>query len=209
VNFFFQETDSATNQPIGERDMPIDIAAGSAQSFIIGLTPNEELSPTEIGFSVSCDNAPVPSSIQGLNTMLFSASVAPVADVVALVATLQNDGIVRVDPSTDTGIFSVASVNLGDGAEISVSVDTGAASLPIDLILCQTNPVTGVCMNPATPTANPVNVTINNSETPTFAVFASSSNEISLDPANSRVFVRFLDIAGVSRGATSVAVTRE
>jgi len=45
--------------------------------------------------------------------------------------------------------------------------------------------------------------------TPTFAVFASASDPIALDPANSRVFLYFSDELGEVRGATSVAVANE
>jgi len=209
VDFFFQQTDPETNEPIGEPNVPMNIPAGGVQSFIFRLTPGETIAPMEIGFSVSCDNAPVPTSIEGLNTLLLSASDTPVADIVALAATVLNDGILRVDDTTGSGAFAVASVNVGSGSDLSVSVDTGAATVPINLVMCETDPATGVCINPTAPTSDPVNVTIDANETPTFAVFASSSDDIPLDPANSRVFVRFLDNAGVSRGATSVAVTRE
>ena len=49
-------------------------------------------------------------------------------------------------------------------------------------------------------------VEVEEGSTPTFAVFASAAEPIALDPANSRVFLRFLDESGVVRGATSVAV---
>ena len=57
---------------------------------------------------------------------------------------------------------------------------------------------------------------INTNETPTFAVFVSSSTPVPFDPATRRIFVRFKEnatcetVSGmVTRGATSVAVTTE
>jgi len=207
TTFFYQATNPATNAPMGSPNEPVAIAAGQAQSFVFGITPGAELAPMELELSVSCDNAAVPVPIEGLSTLLLSASTTPVADVVALAATVENDGIVRIEESSASGIFSVASVNVGDAQSIQVSVDTGSADLPTDIFLCETNPTTGVCINPTTPSVDPISVDIGENETPTFGVFVFSMTTIPLDPANSRVFVRFQDEEGVSRGATSVALT--
>jgi len=59
----------ATNAAIGNRDTPVDIEAGQAQSFILGLTPNSEISPTEISFSFICANDGPAQVFVGLNTL--------------------------------------------------------------------------------------------------------------------------------------------
>jgi hypothetical protein len=46
-------------------------------------------------------------------------------------------------------------------------------------------------------------------ETQTFGVFLNASGDVPFDPANARVFVRFVDSDGVVRGATSAAVTTD
>jgi hypothetical protein len=51
-----------------------------------------------------------------------------------------------------------------------------------------------------------VATTINAGDTPTFGIFVSGSGTVPFDPANNRVFVRFVDSGGAPRGATSVAV---
>ena len=89
---------------------------------------------------------------------------------------------------------------------ITVGTDTAEATLPMTLSLCQTDPATSVCINPAVPSAESVIVDIAEGDSPTFAVFASASEPIGLDPATNRVFLRFSDELGVVRGATSVAV---
>jgi len=76
----------------------------------------------------------------------------------------------------------------------------------LTLSLCQTDPATSVCINPAVPGTDPVIVDVAAGGSPTFAVFATSAAPIALDPANSRVFLRFSDELGEVRGATSVAV---
>jgi len=104
------------------------------------------------------------------------------------------------------GFFTAASINAGSAAQISVSADTGTANLPVTLNLCQTDPLTSVCINPVEAAPGPVLVDIDAGESPTFAVFAQAAEPIALDPANSRVFLRFRDPQGEVRGATSVAV---
>ena len=209
ADFFYQATDPLTNAAVGVANSPVPIAPGAAQSFVFGVTPGAELEPTEIDLQFSCVNSTGALSVVGLNTLLLSASDGPVADVVALSATVLGDGIVRIDSDSGAGAFSVASINLGASDTLFASADTGAAELPVTLSMCQTDPISGQCINPTVPTTDPVSVEIGANETPTIAVFASSSESIPLDPANSRVFVRFEDGSGLSRGATSVAVTVE
>jgi hypothetical protein len=97
----------------------------------------------------------------------------------------------------------VASVNLGASASITVSADTGAATLPIALAVCQTNPGPGACHSPPSPT---VTTTINAGATPPFGVFVAGGGNVPFAPTANRVFVRFKDGGQVTRGAPSVAV---
>ena len=48
--------------------------------------------------------------------------------------------------------------------------------------------------------------TINTNATPPFAIFGTASAAIANSPAINRIFVRFTDAGGVTRGSTSVAV---
>ncbi len=97
----------------------------------------------------------------------------------------------------------MASTNVGVSSSIIVAVDTGAATLPVTPTICQSNPSTGVCLSAA---ASSVTVNFTAGSTPTFSVFLASSGPIALDPANSRLFVRFKDASGTLHGSTSVAV---
>jgi class 3 adenylate cyclase len=47
---------------------------------------------------------------------------------------------------------------------------------------------------------------INANSTPTFGIFVAGTGTVPFDPANNRVFVRFKDAGGVTRGSTGVAV---
>lgn len=200
----YQTTNPATNALTGTPNTPVDIAAGIAQSFLIALTPTAPFGPTNVEFIFVCTNTAPVSIIVGVNTLLLSASAGPVPDIVALAATVDNNGVVNIPGATGTGFFAVATVNVGGaGGSITVSADTGTASLPVSLVLCQTNPATGQCLLQAAPT---VTATINPGQTPTFAIFVIGAGQVLFDPATNRIFVRFKDGADVTRGATSVAV---
>jgi hypothetical protein len=200
--FTYQTTDPATNQVIGSANTPISVGAGAMQSFVFALTPSAAIAPTDVQLSFDCANTdPAPINV-GLNTLLLSASVTPVPDIVALAATATNDGIVNIPGTNGTGAFAVATVNVGVGADITASADTGGASLPVNLFICQTDPGTGACLASLT---SSVTTTINANATPTFAVFVQGGGTVTFDPAANRIFVRFSS-GGVTRGSTSVGV---
>jgi len=119
-----------------------------------------------------------------------------------LAATTTNDGIVNVPGTTGTGAFAVATVNVGASGNITASADTGSATLPVNISLCQTDPATGQCISAIGPS---VTTTINANATPTFGIFVQATGNVPFDPAGNRIFVRFKDGGNVTRGSTSVA----
>jgi hypothetical protein len=203
AGFRYQATDPVTNELRGAPNTPVNLAAGQSQTFVIAFTPNRAFSLTDIQLRFSCANTSPAPVVPGLNTLLLSASDAPVPDLVALAATLNNDGIVNIPGTDGTGIFSVATVNLGQGGAITATADTGDVPLPITIWLCQTNRTTGACLAPPSST---VSTQINPGETPTFGVFVSGRGPVPFDPAGSRINIRFKDGGNVTRGSTSVAV---
>jgi hypothetical protein len=203
VTFVYQTTNPITNAVTGSPNTPVNIAAGGSQSFVIALTPTAAIAPTDVGFNFSCTNTTPAPIVTGLSTLLFSASTTPTPDIVALAATATNDGIVHVPGASGVGAFAVATVNLGAGASITAAANTGDASLPLTITMCQTNPTSGKCLQTPSPK---VSTTINAGTTPTFAVFVAASGTVPFDPANSRVFVQFTDSTNAVRGETSVAV---
>jgi hypothetical protein len=204
ATFLYQTTNPATNALTGSANTPVNIAAGASQSFVIALTPSAPIAPTNELLIFACTNTAAASIVTGLNTLLLSASATQTPDVIALAATLQNDGIVHVtNGSPPTGVFAVATDNLGSGDTITVATNTGAATLPITVTVCQTNPTTGACLQARSAT---VTTTISSNATPTFAFFVAATNTVPFDPANSRIFVTFTDSTNAVRGETSVAV---
>ena len=204
ATFAYQTTDSKTNAVTGTVNKPVDIPGNNgSQSFVIAFTPSAAIPPVDVAFNFACSNTS-PAPIQtGLNTLLFSASTTPTPDVIALGATIQNDGIVHATGAGNSGVFAVATDNLGSSDTITVAANTGSATLPLSITMCQTNPATGACMQ--TPAAT-VTTTIAKNATPTFGIFVSASGMIPFDPAGSRVFVTFTDSTKAVRGETSVAV---
>ena len=129
--------------------------------------------------------------------------MVPVPDIVALSATpLPGDGIVRLEGEDGANAFAVATVNVGVADTITASADTGDATLPLSLFICDTD-LTGQCL-----TAPSIAVTtdIPADGTPTYSIFVNGNGTVTPNAATHRVFVRFKDGGGVTRGSTSVAV---
>lgn len=209
AQFTFQATDTATNQPIGPPDTAVNIAPGSSQSFVMALTPSAAFCSTDVQFGFSCSNGTT-TTIVGLNTLELTASAQPEPDVIALAATVNADGIVSLPGPNGVGAFAVATTNVGAPGTVIASAAPSTGGLPVSLALCETNPLTGQCLAPPTPT---VTTTIGTSATPTFAVFVTGTGVVPFDAAANRIFVRFVDTvacavtgAPVTRGSTSVAV---
>jgi CSLREA domain-containing protein len=201
--FTYQTTNPTTNQVTGFPNTPANIPAGAAQSFVFALTSSAPIPPTDVQFSFDCANGEPAPINTGFNTLLLSASSSPVPDIVALAATLTNDGIVNISGTNGTGVFAVATVNVGASGNITVSADTGNATLPVHISLCQTNPSTGQCISAIGPS---VSAQINATATPTFGIFVQGNDNVPFDPVANRIFVRFNDAGVVTRGSTSVAV---
>lgn len=204
IVFSYQQTNPTTNQPTGNPNAPANIAAGASQTYVISLLATQPFAPTTVPFTFQGSNTNAVPSLPGINTLLLSASAAPTPDIVALAATLGGNGIVDIPAVGSTGVFAVATVNVGSvGGAITAVADVGGATLPVSLSVCQTVPATGICINPPTQT---VTTQIDPGATPTFAVFATGTGNVPFDPAANRVFVRFQDAGGLTRGSTSVAV---
>jgi hypothetical protein len=202
--FSFQAT-NASNTAVGAPNTPVDIPGGMRQSFAIALTPSAPFGPVDVQLVYSCANTAAARTISGVTTLLLSARDTRPPDIVALGTTATLDGILSIPGPAGTGMFSVATVNLGVGAEITAAADTGSASLSVALSLCQTNPANGQCINPAVPASSAV-VGIETGQTPTFAVFVRALGGLAFLPDMNRVFVRFKTASGEVVGATSVAI---
>jgi hypothetical protein len=203
VTLAYQPTNSATNQPQGTANTPVTIPAGGSQSFVLTLRSSIALQAVDLPISFTCANTQPAPITSGLDTLLLNvASVAP-ADIVALAATVTNDGVLSMSGESDAKAAAIASINLGADAQITVTPDLGDFStLPITLSICQTT-LSGACMAAPTPS---VSLDIQNGATPTFGIFALVNGPIPFAPGSIRISALFTDVNGVLRGRTSIAL---
>ncbi len=199
----FQTTDFSTNQLTGAPNLPVDIPAGGTQSYLITVTPTAPFAPTDVRVDISGVNTRSARSVPGLNTLLLSASTEPTSDIPAVASTIDGNGIVSIPGTTGTGVFAVATANVGASGTITASADAVPPGLPVRLLLCQTESATGQCV---TPIGSSVTTTMDAGATFAFAVFVTGTGTVPFDPELNRLFVRFSDAGGQIRGATSVAV---
>jgi len=143
----YQTTDPFTNEVTGSADTPVDIpGSNGSQSFVLSITPSTEMAQ-DVAFIFGCEDTTPAVVRTGLNTLLLSASNAPVPDIVALAATPTMDGIVNVPTEDGANAFGVATVNVGIAATITATVDTGDADLPLNLFVCDTD-LSAACITP-------------------------------------------------------------
>jgi YVTN family beta-propeller protein len=201
LSMAYQTTNSQTNAPTGSANTPVTIPANGLQSFLLSFDASTPLAAPALALQFSCTDMTPVASIPGVNTVDLLFSSSPIPDVIALAATVSSNGIVSV-PLSGAGAFAVASDNVGSSSSLIVSLDTGGAALPLTATLCQTG-AQAQCLAPPAAT---VTLTDSAGGTPTFSVFLTASAPIALNPASSRLYVRFKDSNGVSHGSTSVAV---
>ena len=201
IAFTYQSTDPQTNLPIGTAGQPVTLAANGSQTFLLTFQSNYGYNGITLTPSFNCQNvAPAPVVI-GVDTVDLAFTTNPGPDVIALAATASNDGTLHV--VNGAGAFAVATDNAGLTGDLTMTADTGAASLPLALSLCQTS-ADGQCM---TAPAASLPLSFAAGATPTFSIFVGSDGAIPFAPSTSRIFVRFKDSSGASHGSTSVAVT--
>ena len=166
ATFTYRTTDPVANAVTGTPNPPLLTPGGGRQTFVFGFMPMAPFLPMDVQLSFDCANTDPASIVTGVNTRLLSASVELVPDIVALAATISDDRIVTVGGAA-RGAFAVATVNMGSEGIITASADTGDATLPLSISICQSDPATGVCLSPARAS---VTTQINAASTPTFAI---------------------------------------
>lgn len=207
IAFDYQSTNPATNSPIGTPNTPVDVAAGDSQTYVISATLLDTFDAIDLNFRFSCDNAEQVSPISGVNSLLVASANEPVADIVALAATPTNNGFLELAGANATAAFAVATVNVGIEDTISVEIDSNGVDLPLNLGLCETNPLTGACLTPPQIAPNRLTFVAPANQAQTFSFFVTSTGDIASIPSLNRLRVIFRNSAGAIRGQTSVAVT--
>ncbi len=205
-SFSYQTTNPSTNALTGTPNTTASLAAnGGTQTFLLSFGGNQAFSAPGMALAFICVNGNTvreASVVPGVDTVDLSVSSTPVADIIALAATPTNNGVLQI-PVNGAGAFAVATSDVGAAAQLTASVDTGGASLPLSVELCQSVPSTGQCQGAP---AGSVAVNFTAGSAPTFSVFAAANGAIPFNPAANRIFVRFKDSSGGLHGSTSVAI---
>lgn len=199
-------TDPATNAILSPAQTSADIAAGGLASFVFAFTPTSGFDPVDVEIGFDCDNTDPARVIPGVNTFLLGASDVPGPDIVALAATLANDGVTRSPGPAGTAVFSVATSNVGAAGTLTATPVSTDPDAGVTLRICETDPVLGTCLAP--PSAN-VSVTAGANGINSFGIFVRASQIAPLAPATRRIALQFTDAQGRQRGATSVAFTTQ
>jgi streptogramin lyase len=206
VLFSFQTTDTATNTPTGTQNTRVAIPAHTVQSFLVSFLAAAPQVPTIFQLGYDCDGVDATATIVGVNTMLTTFDTNPVPDMIAVGLTPSNDGFAHTGGNSGTGLFALATDNIGASASLTARVRLSNPSLPISATICKTNSTTGACLTPAAATATS---TVNTNDTGTWTAFLLATGAVNADPAHNRAFVEFVDAGGIVRGSTSTAVTTQ
>jgi hypothetical protein len=206
ADFLFQTTDPTTNALTGKANKNVSIPANMSQSFLIAFTATSPMTSTNVALGFSCVSSDIVPTIVGVNSLLMTFDANPVPDMIAVGLTPTNDGFSHTGGASGTGVFAIASANIGATGQLTARARLSDPTLPAVATVCQTNPNSGACM--ATPAAT-VSATVAQNQNSTWAAFIQASGTIAADPAANRVFFEFLDQGGVVRGSTSTALTTQ
>ncbi|WP_421789680.1 cytochrome-c peroxidase [Hyphobacterium sp.] len=205
---FTYQTTNPDNSLSGTPNTPVDIAAGTAQSFVFGFTPTAPYNGGDLPLSFLCDNRNPAPVTAGVNSFWLSASNTAGPDIIAIANTGSDvglnslPGVVETTDRQQNGAFVVAISNVGAGATLTARPVLSDIGLSVTPRICETNPTTGACLAPA---AASVDFSIDANGTASFAIFVLDGLPVAFDPANNRISVVF-EQSGELRGSTSVAV---
>ncbi|PHP67725.1 hypothetical protein CSC94_08520 [Zhengella mangrovi] len=203
---FLYQTTNASNVPIGTANTPVNIAAGGSQGFYFALSPTAAAS-SNIPLVFDCTNTSPAGTIFGVNTFQYTASTTPIADLVAIAATIGNTGYISIPGTTGQSAASVAAINIGATQTVTASVTEQAIggtdpNMPATLTICRANS-SGVCL---TTFAASTSFTATAGQTYFFVVLAQGSGTVADNPATNRAHIYFRNASSQVVGATSVAV---
>ncbi|WP_165784504.1 S8 family serine peptidase [Zhengella mangrovi] len=203
---FLYQTTNASNVPIGTANTPVNIAAGGSQGFYFALSPTAAAS-SNIPLVFDCTNTSPAGTIFGVNTFQYTASTTPIADLVAIAATVGNTGYISIPGTTGQSAASVAAINIGASQTVTASVTEQAIggtdpNMPATLTICRANS-SGVCQ---TTFAASTSFTATAGQTYYFVVLAQGSGTVADNPATNRAHIYFRNASSQVVGATSVAV---
>lgn len=197
--FVYQETNCATNAVIGSPNPSLSIPAGGVVCYVLSFTPSATFSATSVHVQAQSGNALNSNLLSGINTWLLRGTAAAESDIIALTTTTDFHQVA----CSGSNAFAVALSNVGAAAtgDITVTANTGSATLPISVSISETDPGTGVVIG------DNVLQNVGAGENRTVAVFVTINGCITFDPAANRIFIEFRDAANNVVGSTSTAIS--
>ena len=197
--FSYQQTNCATNAIIGTPNPSLDLAPGGVLCYVLSFTPNAPFAATNVHIQAQASNAPPTNLLPGINTWLLRSTSVAGPDIIALTTTTDFHQIV----CSGTNAFAVALSNVGVAAteDITVSANTGLATLPLNILISETNPGTGVVIG------DNILQSVGAGDNRTVAVFVTFNGCVPFDPAANRIFIEFRDASNNVVGSTSTAVS--
>ena len=207
VDFSFQRSRSRDNSLIGERNESANIPAGGQQSFVISFDARASVPALELAPVFMCDNTSPAPTLTHINTMDFSASSEPMADIISFALTGSADGRLEMLSELSQEAFVVAIANLGDAATIEFSAALTQPVMPLNLSWCQTDPLTSRCS--AIPVSEPIEpATLGTNDVATFAVFAVGRGNVAFQPTTNRIEVTITENGEIRSRASVAPFTR-
>jgi hypothetical protein len=196
--FSYQESSCATNVLLGGMNPVLDIPAGQARCYVLFFTPSAPFAATDIHIRAQAFNAPATNLLPGINTWMLRATSLPGPDMIALTTTTDFHQV----SCQGTKPFAVAIANVGAATSpVIVTADTGSASLPISILVQESNPSTGVIIG------DHILENVGAGDNRTVVVWVTFNGCIGFDPATHRIFIRFKDSDNNLIGSTSTAVS--
>lgn len=191
----FQETNPATNVPVGAPNAPVNIAAGQSKTFVFAFASQQsqvaDVSSVSDLIVLQCANGQAPSNAANRFVVTTLGSIN-LADMISISATAGGNGIVDV-PATG-GAFSTATVNIGAPTTITarpkyVKPFADSSATNFAGFVCETNPATGACLQAPTAT---VQFSAATNVAHTFAVFVQRpATNPGFSPGERRMFLQF------------------
>lgn len=134
--------------PTGAQNATFTVPANGRVDLVIGSTDSNARYTT--GFQALCDGGVASPIRNGVNTASITFGNAP-ADIIPIIATTSNDGVIRFNPQTGAAAFSVAAVNIGTERNVRITGRRiGFLDVPgIRTRICETG-TNGQCLAPRT-----------------------------------------------------------
>lgn len=201
---FEYQTVDASNQVTGTANTPVDIPAGSSQSFVFAVTPTSTTS-RNLALEYVCSNSNPAVTTYGLNTFGFSSGTG-LPDMVAIASTIGNTGYAKIPSDNGSTVFTVAVVNIGSTRAVTARITEQAINgtdpnMNATMTICRSNN-TGACESPV---GTSVSWTATQNVPYTFTVFVTGTGFVANNPSVNRAHVYF-DYGSLTTGATGVAV---